>query len=97
MSSTTSIAIGVPTASYLTATAAVEKNKTTLELLLNLQKLVDEFKGKVAEMDDEMQAVKIENNILRQKIKALTTSSAPVTTLAFSSRRGFFGYDADEF
>jgi hypothetical protein len=94
MSSTTSIAIGVPTASYRTAIAAVEKNKTTLELLLNIQKSLDEFKIKVLEMDEEMQAVKIENNILKKKIDELTstTKSSPSP-----SRRGFFGYGPDEF
>jgi regulator of replication initiation timing len=93
MSSTTSIAIGVPTASYLTAIAAVEKNKTTLELLLNIQKSLDEFKIKVLEMDEEMQAVKIENNILKKKIDELTSTKSSSSP----SRRGFFGYGPDEF
>ncbi len=94
MSSTTSIAIGVPTASYLTAIAAVEKNKTTLELLLNIQKSLDEFKIKVLEMDEEMQAVKIENNILKKKIDELTSTTKSSSS---PSRRGFFGYGPDEF
>jgi hypothetical protein len=94
MSSTTSIAIGVPTASYLTAIAAVEKNKTTLELLLNIQKSLDEFKTKVLEMDEEMQLVKIENNILKKKIHELTSTTKSSST---PSRRGFFGYGPDEF
>jgi hypothetical protein len=83
MSSTTSIAIGVPTASYLTAIAAVEKNKTTLELLLNIQKSLDEFKIKVLEMD----------NILKKKIDELTSTKSSSSP----SRRGFFGYGPDEF
>ena len=94
MSSTTSIAIGVPTASYLTAIAAVEKNKTTLELLLNIQKSLDEFKIKVLEMDEEMQSVKIENNILKKKIDELTSTTKSSSS---PSRRGFFGYGPDEF
>jgi len=80
--------IGVPTASYI---AAAQQNKTTLEMLLNLQKLVDEFKVKATEMDEEMRTIKIENTLLKNKIKELTT------TAPSSSRRGFFGYGADEF
>ena len=87
----TSFGIGVPTHSSI-ATGHIQK--TTLELLLNLQKLVDEFKGKVAEMDEEMRTIKIENNILKTKINELTTSKpAPLP----SRSRGFFGYGADEF
>ena len=64
-------------------------------MLLNLQKLVDDFKVKVAEMDEEMRTVKIENQILKNKINELTSSSATATSSP--SRRGFFGYGADEF
>jgi ribulose 1,5-bisphosphate carboxylase large subunit-like protein len=88
-----SFAIGVPTTSYVAAAASEKNNKTTLELLLKLQKLMDEFKGKVAEMDEEMLTMKIENKLLKEKITELTRSS----TTPSSSRRGFFGYGADEF
>jgi len=88
-----SLAIGVPTTSYLTAVAVEKNNKTMLELLFNLQKLIDEFKGKVAEMDEEMLTVKIENKLLKEKITKLTRISTPPS----SSRGGFFGYGADEF
>ena len=88
-----SLSIGVPTAS--TIAAAAKQNKTTLEMLLHLQKLIDEFKGKVSEMDEEMRTVKIENQILKNKINELTSSSS--TTKTSPSRRGFFGYGADEF
>lgn len=91
-----SLSIGVPTASTIAAVAAAAKqNQTTLELLLNLQKLIDEFKVKVTEMDEEMRTVKIENKILKNKINELTSSSATATSSP--SRRGFFGYGADEF
>ncbi len=90
-----SLSIGVPTASTIAAAAAAKQNQTTLELLLNLQKLIDEFKGKVSEMDEEMRTVKIENQILKNKINELTSSSS--TTKTSPSRRGFFGYGADEF
>ena len=88
-----SLSIGVPTAS--TIAAAAKQNKTTLEMLLHLQKLIDEFKGKVSEMDEEMRTVKIENQILKNKLNELTSSSS--TTKTSPSRRGFFGYGADEF
>lgn len=91
--------IGVPTASYI---AAAQQNKTTLEMLLNLQKLVDEFKVKAAEMDEEMRTIKIENTLLKNKIKELTTTGTVDGggrggSTGQSSRRGFFGYGADEF
>ena len=75
MSSTTSIAIGVPTASYLTAIAAVEKNKTTLELLLNIQKSLDEFKIKVLEMDEEMQSEKDRRAYVHHQVFLVTISA----------------------
>jgi len=84
--------IGVPTASTLQANAIVKQNKTTLEMLLNIQKSLDEFKEKVAEMDEEMRTVKLENTILKNKINEMTSSSS-----SSPSRRGFFGYSADEF
>ena len=90
--------IGVPTASYI---AAAQQNKTTLEMLLNLQKLVDEFKVKAAEMDEEMRTIKIENTLLKNKITELTTTGTVDGgrggSTGQSSRRGFFGYGADEF
>jgi hypothetical protein len=69
-------------------------NKTVLEMLLHLQKLVDEFKDKITEIDEEMRTVKLENTLLKNKINELTSSSS---LAAQSSRRGFFGYGADEF
>lgn len=84
--------IGVPTASTIAAAATAKKNKTTLEMLLHIQKLIDEFKGKLSEMEEEMEAVKIENRLLKNKISELTS---PANTS--SSRRGFFGYGADEY
>jgi hypothetical protein len=84
--------IGVPTASTIAAAAIAQSQKTTLEMLLNLQKSLDEFKVKVVEMEEEMHTVKIENNILKTKINELTYSKQ-----TSPSRRGFFGYGADEF
>jgi regulator of replication initiation timing len=69
-------------------------NKTVLEMLLHLQKLIDEFKDKFTEIDEEMRTVKLENTLLKNKINELTSSSS---LAAQSSRRGFFGYGADEF
>lgn len=89
--------VGVPTASTIAATFAAKQNQTTLEMLLNLQKLVDEFKVKVTEMDEEMRTVKLENQILKNKINELTSSSSSATATSSPSRRGFFGYGADEF
>jgi hypothetical protein len=83
-----SISIGVAKPSLI---AAAHIQKTTLEMLLNLQKLTDEFKVKLVEMDEEMRTIKIENNILKNKINELTKADTS------SSKRGFFGYGADEF
>lgn len=89
--------IGVPTASALQANAIVKQNQTTLEMLLNIQKSLDEFKDKVAEMDKEMRTVKLENSLLKNKINQLTSSSYSATAKSSPSLRGFFGYGADEF
>ena len=90
--------IGVPTAATLQANSILKQNKTTLELLLNIQKSLDEFKDKVAEMDEEMRTVKLENSLLKNKINQLTSSSYSATAKSSPpSRRGFFGYGADEF
>lgn len=88
--------IGVPTAATLQATAILKQNKTTLEQLLHIQKSLDEFKVKVAEMDEEMRTVKLENTILKNKIYELTSSSFSAKSSPLSCR-GFFGYGADEF
>ena len=61
-------------------------------MLLHLQKLIDDFKEKVTEMDEEMRTVKLENTILKNKINELTSSNTKSP-----SRRGFFGYGTDEF
>ena len=53
--------VGVPT---IASFAAVKQNQTTLEMLLNLQKLVDEFKVKVTEMDEEIRTVLFYENVL---------------------------------
>jgi hypothetical protein len=82
------MSIGVPTASTIAAAATAKQNKTTLEMLLHIQKLIEEFKGKVAEMDEEMRTVKLENSILKNKISELTNKTPP---------GGMFGYGANEF
>ena len=71
----------------------VPSQKATLEILLNLQTLVDEFKVKVVEMEDEMRTIKIENNLLKNKIAELTSNNPP----SRPPRRGLFGYGEDEF
>jgi regulator of replication initiation timing len=88
-----SITIGVPNASSIAAIAAVKTNTNTLEMLRNLQRLVDEFKTKLIEMDEEMLTVKLENTLLKNKVNELTSIKASPS----ASRRGFFGYGADEF
>ena len=97
-----SITIGVATSSSLAANAAIKTNISTLEMLQNLQKLVDEFKTKLTEMDEEMNTVKLENSLLKNKINELTSIKAtppppPPTLPSRSSGRGFFGYGPDEF
>jgi regulator of replication initiation timing len=86
--------IGVPTQSSVTT---YQHNKTTLELLLNLQQLVDDFKVKLVEMEEEMDAIKIENNVLRNKIRELTSPSSIAKSTLPQRRGGCFGYGADEF
>jgi len=83
MASSSSVGIGV----------GVPSQKATLEILLNLQTLVDEFKVKVVEMEDEMRTIKIENNLLKNKIAELTCTNPP----SRPPRRGLFGYGEDEF
>ena len=78
--------IGVPTSSVIVAAAITQSQKTTLEMLLSLQKSLEEFKVKVVEMEEEMHTVKIENNILKTKINELTSSKQ-----TSPSRRGIFG------
>jgi regulator of replication initiation timing len=78
--------IGVPTASTVAAAAAANHNQTLLEMLLRLQKRIDEFKGKVSEMEEEMEAVKLENRLLKNKISELTSETSPARS------RGLFGY-----
>ena len=92
-----SITIGVPTASSIAVIAAVKTNTNTLEMLQNLQRLVDEFKTKLIEMDEEMLMVKLENTLLKNKVNELTSTKASPSASASASRRGFFGYGADEF
>jgi len=92
-----SITIGVPTPSSIAAVAAIKTNISTLEMLQNLQRLVDEFKTKLTEMDEEMQTVKLENSLLKNKINELTSMKASPSPSPSPSRRGFFGYGADEF
>ena len=87
--------IGVPTASSIAAVAAIKTNTNTLEMLQNLQRLVDEFKTKLTEMDEEMHTVKLENTLLKNKINELTSIKASPSPSP--SRRGLFGYGADEF
>lgn len=72
-----SFSVGVPTTSTFIAAATAKQNKTTLEMLIHLQKLVEEFKYKVAEMDEEMRAVKSENAMLKNKILELTPPPPP--------------------
>ena len=71
---------------------------TALEMLINIQKLVDEFKVKLIEMEEEIATIKIENNILRNKIRELTSTKEKESVASSSQRRGgCFGYGADEF
>jgi regulator of replication initiation timing len=65
--------------------ATVKQNKTTLEMLLHLQKLVEEFKNKVAEMDEELYAVKLENTLLKNKLSELASSLATSATSTTST------------
>lgn len=72
--------------------ATVKQNKTTLEMLLHLQKLVEEFKNKVAEMDEELYAVKLENTLLKNKLSelasSLATSATSTTSATLFSKKG---------
>jgi hypothetical protein len=51
-------------------------------------------------MDEEMNTVKLENSLLKNKINELTSIKAtppPPPPTSRSSGRGFFGYGPDEF
>ena len=48
-----------------------------LGLLSNIQVNIDEYHTKVLEMDEELRALKIENNILRNHVRELTTTAPP--------------------
>jgi hypothetical protein len=76
--------IGVPTTSIVNATATEKHNKTTLEMLLRLQTLIDEFKNKVTEMEEELHTARLENTLLKNKILELTSLQ--------QQRKGFWGY-----
>ena len=78
----TSVSVGVPTVSNLSASAIAKQNKTTLETLLSIQKSLNEFKEKFVEMDEEMRVVKLENMLLKNKINELTSVSASSSMLS---------------
>ncbi len=80
--------IGVPTHTMI---STYQNQTKTLELLLNLQKQIDEFKNKVSEMEEEMDTVKIENRLLKTKIDELTHPQSQSTPHIIS----FFGYNFD--
>jgi regulator of replication initiation timing len=48
-----------------------------LGLLSNIQVNIDEYQIKVLEMEEELRALKIENNILREQIRESTTTAPP--------------------
>lgn len=88
------LTIGVPTISSIKVAATMKTNISTLEMLQNLQRLVEEFKKKLTEMDEEMQTMKLENSLLKNKINELTSiKSSPSPSP--SRNRGFFGYGAE--
>ena len=75
--------IGAPTHS---ANTAFQNQRKTLDILLQLQKQLDDFKLKVHEMEEEMDTVKIENKLLKTKIDELTQPQS------LSTRISIFGY-----
>lgn len=69
--------IGVPSQNSSAARQQHQQQINNLEVLLHLQKLVDQFKVKLVEMDEEMQTIKIENRLLKRKIDELTSTTTP--------------------
>jgi hypothetical protein len=67
--------IGVPSQNSSAARQQQHQQINNLEVLLHLQKLVDQFKVKLVEMDEEMQTIKIENRLLKRKIDELTSTT----------------------
>ena len=59
--------------------------------------VIEELRVTIAKMEEELRTVKIENQILKNKINELTSLSSSATATLSSSRRGCFGYGADEF
>ncbi len=68
----------------LTAAAAAAASNLTPEFVLgmlsNIQDNLAEYQAKVLEMETELRTLKIENNLLRNHVRELTTAAKPTST-----------------
>jgi len=65
------------------AAAAAASNLTSefvLGMLSNIQDNLNEYQAKVLEMEEELRTLKIENNLLRNHIRELTTTAKTTPT-----------------
>lgn len=71
-----------------------------LGLISNIQDNLGDYQAKVLKMEEELQTLKIENNILRKHVRELTTTTTTTATKTSAHeplRRGFGGYESTEF
>jgi len=72
----------------LTAAAAAAASNLTPEfvlgLLSNIQINIAEYQAKVLEMETELRTLKIENNLLRNHVRELTTAKTSTTSTTTS-------------
>ena len=72
----------------LTAAAAAAASNITSEfvlgLLSNIQINLAEYQAKVLEMETELRTLKIENNLLRNHVRELTTAKTSTTSTTTS-------------
>jgi len=72
----------------LTAAAAAAASNITSEfvlgLLSNIQDNLAEYQAKVLEMETELRTLKIENNLLRNHVRELTSAKTSTTSTTSS-------------
>ena len=84
MSAATATAASSRTIKPTAAAAAAASNLTSefvLGMLSNIQVNLTEYQAKVLEMETELRTLKIENNLLRNHVRELTTTTPTTTPL----------------
>ena len=79
MSATTATAASSRTIKPTAAAAASNlTSEFVLGMLSNIQVNLTEYQAKVLEMETELRTLKIENNLLRNHVRELTTTTPPL-------------------